>query len=166
MTKKCKWVMCFSIICFILVSSLVGTDMKVMAKSTWIDVGGGWEFRVDGPHVDGCTKYHVHARNKQEGKEGSECVDGTSSHGDHLNDVPKKVRNKIRDNNEYQKAKKKQKKLNDAKKEIKKKKLKIDWKHIADVVIAIGIVVVATGTFFFQGDDMAAWINFLRAIGC
>lgn len=62
--------------------------------------------------------------------------------------------------------KRNKKKLNDAKKEIKKKKLKIDWKHIADVVIAIGIVVVATGTFFFQGDDMAAWINFLRAIGC
>lgn len=23
-----------------------------------------------------------------------------------------------------------------------------------------------TATFFFQGDDVAAWMNFLRAVGC
>lgn len=44
--------------------------------------------------------------------------------------------------------------------------MKIDWAHVGDVVIAIGIVIACTATFFFQGDDIAAWINLLRALGC
>ncbi|WP_143066304.1 hypothetical protein [[Clostridium] polysaccharolyticum] len=52
----------------------------------WIDLGGGWRFRVDPPHNDNANaKWHVHAENKKEGLEGSEGVDGSASHGDHDN---------------------------------------------------------------------------------
>lgn len=143
------------------------SHVKAAHSGQWIDLGKGWRFRVDPPHTDGSSgKWHVHAENTRTGQKGSEAVDGSASHGDHMNNVDKKVKDKIKNHPEYKKGKDKQKKLNNAVSQIKAKKLKIDWKHVSDVLIAISLVIAATGTFFFQGDDVAAWINLLRAIGC
>jgi anti-sigma28 factor (negative regulator of flagellin synthesis) len=128
-------------------------------------LGGGWKFRVDPPHTGSDTgKYHVHV-NYGNKEVGSEAVDGSKSHGDNMNNVPNSVKKKVKNHPEYKKGQEKQKKLDAAKSQIKSRNLKIDWWHIADVIIAIGIVIAATATFFFPGDDVGAWINFLRAIG-
>lgn len=135
------------------------------AAGEWQDLGKGYKFRVDEPHTGPDTgKYHVHV-NEGNVEIGSEGVDGSESHGDHMNNVPNSIKKKIKNHPEYQKGKKKQKNLDKAKKEIQDKNLKIDWLHIGDVLLAIGIVIVCTATFFFPGDDVGAWMNFLRAIG-
>lgn len=133
-----------------------------------IDIGNGWKFRVDPPHTSGGNaKWHVHVKGKVNGKTvtGSEGVDGSASHGDHMNKIPNGVKKKIKNNPKYKEGQKKQKQLEKATNQIKAKKLKLDWKHIGDVTIAIGIVVACTATFFFQGDDIAAWLNLFRALG-
>lgn len=132
-----------------------------------------WRFRVDGPHNDGgrqdTQKVHVHV--EYQGKEvAAEGVDGSVSHGYTMDKgqngqrVPKHVQDQIKNHPEYKKGKKKQENIDKAAKEIKSKNLTLDWWHVWDVVIAIGIVVLATGTFFFPGDDIAAWINFFRVL--
>ena len=82
-----------------------------------------------------------------------------------MNNVPNSVKKKIKEHPEYKRGQKKQEELEKAKKEIKEKNLKIDWWHIGDVILAIAIVVAATATFCFPGDDVGTWINLLRAIG-
>jgi len=135
------------------------------SSGQWQDLGGGYKFRVDPPHTGTDTgKYHVHV-NKGNQEIGSEGVDGSASHGDNMNNVPNSVKEKVKKHPEYEKGKKKQEKLNQAKSEIQSKGLQIDWWHVGDVILAIAIVVAATATFFFPGDDVGAWINFLRAIG-
>lgn len=125
-----------------------------------------WRMRVDDPD-SGAGKVHVHVENTRTGQTAVENVDGTESHGQTMTSkgIPKSVQNQVKDNEKYKKGIEKQKKLDDAKAKIKSKNLKIDWWHVWDVIIAIGIVVAATATFFFPGDDVAAWINFFRAIG-
>ena len=83
-----------------------------------------------------------------------------------MNKIPNKIKKKIKEHDEYKKGQEEQKKLEEAEAKIKKQNLKIDWKHIGDVTLAIVIVIVCTGTFFFQGDDIVAWMNLLRAMGC
>ncbi len=147
----------------------VNDIVKVNAAPSgrWIDLGQGWRFRVDPPHTDSSNaKWHVHVENTRTGVKGSEGVDGSASHGDHMKKVPKKVKDKIKGHGEYKKGKEKQKKLKNAVRKVKSRKLKIDWKHVGDVVLAIGLVIAATGFVFFQGDDIAAWMNLLRALGC
>jgi len=144
---------------------MITNSVFAASSGKWIDLGQGWKFRVDPPHTGSDTgKYHVHVnyKNKEVGSEG---VDGSKSHNDNMKNVPNSIKKQIKNHPEYKKAQQKQKKLEAAKKQIKAKKLKIDWAHIADVIIAIGIVVATTATFFFPGDDVAAWINFFRAIG-
>ena len=82
-----------------------------------------------------------------------------------MNRVPNSVKRKIKNHPEYKKGQQKQKKLKDAAKKITVKRLHLDWKHIGDVMLAISIVIVCTGTVFFQGDDVAAWLNLFRALG-
>ncbi len=81
-----------------------------------------------------------------------------------MNNVPSSIKDKVKNHPEYAKGKKKQQQLNDAKNQIKQKKLNMS--KTADILIAIGIVVVATLTWFFPGDDLVAWTNLIRAIGC
>jgi hypothetical protein len=71
------------------------------------------------------------------------------------------VKKKIESHPKYKEAQNKQKKLNVATHKIKSKKL--DLRKSVDFWIAVAIVVAATGTFFFPGDDFAAWGNLLRA---
>ena len=143
------------------------SNVSAATSGSWNDLGGGWRFRVDPPHTENSNgKWHVHVENTRTGVSGSEGVDGSASHGDHMNNIPNKVKEKVKNHPEYKKGKDKQKKLDKAVEEIKQKDLKIDWAHIGDVILAIGIVVGATATFFFQGDDVAAWMNLLRAVGC
>lgn len=154
------------IIAIVLIFCIVASTSSIcLAVGQWQDLGGGYKFRVDGPHTGTDTgKYHVHV-NKGNNEIGSEGVDGSKSHGDNMNNVPNSVKKKIKEHPEYKRAQKKQEELEKAKKEIKEKNLKIDWWHIGDVILAIAIVVAATATFFFPGDDVGAWINLLRAIG-
>lgn len=157
------------IVCFCLSIGLFSnyTCVEAANPGKWVDLGQGWRFRVDGPHAsikDG--KWHVHVENTRTGTTGAEGVDGSESHGDHMNKIPNKIKKKIKDHDEYKKGQREQKKLDKAANEIKKQDLVIDWAHIGDVITAIGIVIVCTATFFFQGDDFAAWINLLRALGC
>lgn len=163
--KRKSIIVTLLLICMVI--NTIGSSVTANAANSgkWIDLGQGWEFRVDPPHNDNANaKYHVHVRNKQKGIEGSEGVDGSASHGDHMNKVPNSVKKKIKDHEEYKKGKEKQKKLDKAVQEVKSKKL--DLSKAADVVIAIGIVVACTATFFFPGDDVAAWANLLRTLGC
>lgn len=131
------------------------------SKTFTVEQGGKWKVRIDFP-TSANPKYHVHVYDPKGNQVGVENLDGTPSHGQTLSKVPNKVKTKIKEHPEYKKYKKKQEKLNEAAKKIKAKKLNL-WKT-ADIIIAIGIVVAATATFFFPGDDIAAWGNFLRAL--
>lgn len=166
MSIKKLFTVILMICCIVTVGTLTKSQTVSAAKSgEWQDLGKGWKFRVDPPHVDKSNaNWHVHVTNGK--KSGSEAVNGEKSHDDHMDDIDKKVKEKIKNHPEYKKGQKKQKDLDKATSQIKKKGLKIDWKHVGDVIIAIGIVVACTATFFFQGDDIAAWINLLRALGC
>jgi hypothetical protein len=136
------------------------TTSPVIAASPWFDAGNGYKWRLDTPHGKANPKYHVHV-NKGNKEVGSQNVDGTRSHGKTLNAVPKSVKKKIESHPKYKEAQNKQKKLNVATHKIKSKKL--DLRKSVDFWIAVAIVVAATGTFFFPGDDFAAWGNLLRA---
>lgn len=76
--------------------------------------------------------------------------------------MPKKIIDKVKAHKDYKNAQEKQKKLDKAAKEIKDKK--VNMSKTTDIIIAIAIVVAATATFFFPGDDVAAWGLLLRAI--
>jgi hypothetical protein len=167
MNIKKTLIITLMICCLFTVGLTQSQTVEAASSGVWQDLGGGWRFRVDGPHNDKANaNWHVHAENKKLGKDGSEAVNGKKSHNDHLNDVPNKVKKKIKNHPEYKKGQKKQKDLDKAVSKIKDKGLKIDWRHIGHVVIAIAIVVACTATFFFQGDDIAAWMNLLRTLGC
>ncbi len=119
---------------------------------------------VDGPtYAENAGKFHVHV---YDGKleVGVENVDGSPSHGDALDNVPKSVKEKVQSHPEYQKAKIKQKKLDEAMSEIDEKKLDTRRIDTRDVLIAAAIVVAATATAFFPADDALAWVNFFRVV--
>jgi hypothetical protein len=136
------------------------TTSPVIAASQWSDAGNGYKWRIDTPHGKANPKYHVHV-NKGNKEVGSQNVDGTKSHGKTLNAVPKSVKKKIESHPKYKEAQNKQKKLNAATHKIKSKKLNL--RKSVDFWVAVAIVVAATGTLFFPGDDFAAWANLLRA---
>ncbi|WXR62877.1 hypothetical protein WG909_06615 [Peptostreptococcaceae bacterium AGR-M142] len=127
--------------------------------------------RVDSPR-SGCggknNQWHVHVYGKNKSMNKSNeigcenVIDQSDSHGKDLSDVPRKTREKIRNHKKYKDAKKKQQQLNKAMKKIKRKKLNL--RKTTDIIIAAGIVAAATFTWFFPGDDVAAWGNFLRAL--
>ena len=147
----------------VLCINMLGSVM-VFAGGEWYPLSPkGWRFRIDPPNAGyDQQEYHVHVEYK--GKEvGTESVTGKTSHGRTLKDVDNKIKKQIKDHKKYKDAKKKQKELEDAKKKIKAKKLNL-WKPV-DIIIAIGIIIFCTATWFFPGDDVFAWGNFLRALG-
>lgn len=151
----------------LLIGGLFFTDSSNKAaaasgsKTFTVEQGGKWKVRIDFP-TDANPKYHGHVYNPKGKQVGVENLDGSKSHGDSWADVPSKVKKKIKEHKEYKKYKEKQEKLDKAAKQIKSKKLNL--KKTADIIIAIGIVVAATATWFFPGDDVAAWGNLLRAL--
>jgi hypothetical protein len=136
-----------------------------LAARLWVDLGAGWKMAVDTPdYAENIGKMHVHVYNEK-GQIGVENVDGTPSHGSiGLDNVPKSVKEKVRDHQEYKKAQKKQKKLDEAMSEIDAKKLDTQRVDTRDVLIAAAIVMVATATAFFPADDAVAWVNFFRVV--
>ncbi|HYE09490.1 MAG TPA: hypothetical protein VEF53_04875 [Patescibacteria group bacterium] len=64
-----------------------------------------WEYRVD--YGQGSQPHHAHVRNKNTGKESSEGVNGTNSHGTNFNrdGIPSDVQAKVRSQSDYQRAK-------------------------------------------------------------
>lgn len=118
-----KILICILIICSVYIVNVVNPILVYAEVSgQWYDLGGGWRFRVDGPHNDNANaKWHVHVENTRTGVKGSEGVDGTASHKDHMNKIPKKVKEKIKKHPEYKRGKEKQKKLKKAVGQIKKK---------------------------------------------
>jgi len=128
------------------------------------DLGQGWNFRVDRPDAGENTgKWHVHVYQGRE-QIGVENVDGTESHNQDLSKVPGWVKDKVRAHRDYKNGQEEQKKLDEAKKQIKAKRLTLDVEHAADVAAAVLIVVAATATYFCPADDVAAWANLFRAI--
>lgn len=69
------------------------------------DLGQGWKWRLDKPSC-GAGIPHVHVKDKK-GNRHSEGVDGSPSHGGNLDDVPKWVRDKVRNDPEVQKEREK-----------------------------------------------------------
>ncbi|WP_313891094.1 hypothetical protein [Psychrobacillus sp.] len=120
--------------------------------------------RVDVPKASDDAQYHVHVTNKKLGIDAAEGVNGEPSHKKTLagSGVPKKIIDKVKEHKDFKNAEKKQKKLDDAAAEIKAKKL--DLNKTEDIIIAIAVVVAATATFFFPGDDVLAWGALLRAV--
>lgn len=111
-----------------------------------------WSYRVDKPTA-GDAKPHVHVY--KNGKPvGVENVDGTSSHGKTLENVPKNVKEKIRSSKDYKKGKSDLKKMKKAKSEIKKKHLNL--KNSKDLIIAAGIFVAIVGVAFFSPAALPA----------
>ena len=89
-----KILICILIICSVYIVNVVNPILVYAEVSgQWYDLGGGWRFRVD----------------------------GTASHKDHMNKIPKKVKEKIKKHPEYKRGKEKQKKLKKAVGQIKKK---------------------------------------------
>lgn len=131
------------------------------SKTFYVEQGGKWKARIDIP-TESNPKYHTHVYDSKGKQVGVQNMDGSKSHGTTWKNVPKKVQEKIKDHPEYKKAKKKSDKLDKAAKQIKSKNLNLKKK--ADIILAIGIVIAATATFFFPGDDVAAWGNLLRAL--
>lgn len=145
---------CIMITCFLIASSGVTSH----AASNWTVYDKKYKVRWDNPHT-GNGRYHVHVY--KDGKEiGSERCGGGKSHKDELNNVDKKIKNKVRSDRKYKAGADKNAKLDKAASKIRQQGLTKAGK----IGIAIGLVVAATGTFFFPGDDIAAWGNLIRAI--
>lgn len=99
----------FTFVVVVLTLSL--SSVMCLASRQYFDIGGGYSFAVDGPHTGVDTgKYHVHVKYKNS-EIGSEGVDGSMSHKDHMNKVPKKEKEKIKNHPEYKKRPEKARKI-------------------------------------------------------
>lgn len=108
---------------FLVVLSLCAFSMSTFAGK-WIELGRGYRFRVDPPHVDNIKtyKWHVHVEKKSKGGgKWSESVDGTPSHGSDLSDsddsddghggsrhLPNDIKEKVRNHPETERARDKE----------------------------------------------------------
>lgn len=135
-----------------------------LSSSKWIDAGSGYKWRLDGPERNGNPKYHVHVRkNNSTTDVSAQNCDGEPSHGKTLNNLPKKVKESIENSQKYKSAETKQKKLNTALNKVESKDL--NTSNTADLIIAIGIIVVAIGIAIFSAGSLSAWAAwFLIAI--
>lgn len=145
---------CIMITCFLIHSSGITAD----AASNWTDLGQGYKVRWDNPHV-GDGRYHAHVY-KKGAQIGSERCGGGASHKDQFRNVDKKIRDQVRSHKKYKQGAEKNRQLDKAAKEIRRRNLNKAGK----IGLAIALVVGATGTFFFPGDDIAAWSNLIRTI--
>lgn len=135
--------------------------MPTYAASNWTDLGAGYRARWDPPHTGSDTgRYHVHVYEGNQEIGAGRCGGG-KSHGDELNKVPRKVKDKVKGDKNWKKGGEKNKDLDKAAKKINSEGL---LSKAGGIAIAIALVVGATATFFFPGDDVAAWANLLRAI--
>lgn len=109
------------------------------------NAGGGWSYRVDPPSPKGKPHAHVYKGDKEVGTEN---CDGMSSHGRNLSNVPKKVRDKVRNSKDYQKEKKEIENYRKAKSEIRNRRLNLNINK--DLVVAAAAIVVAfVGVAYF-----------------
>lgn len=99
--KKARSLVIF-FFCFLFMSQSV-------FAGTWYDLGAGWRMRIDGPHYDG-GKPHVHVYDDGGEEVASENLDGTSSHGSSLDDLPNSVKRRVKDHPGYKRKKEKVKK--------------------------------------------------------
>ncbi len=154
-------------IIFILVITLLLTNIQVVFAAQDKPVPGapkGWTYRVDKGSSRGNENTHVHV----DGPKGEEFVDGFGGKNSHkklpsLDKAPKKIREGVKGTKDYKDAEKNAKAEIKAINNIKKKNL--DWSKITDRVIATLLVLAAGATWFFPGDDPAAWLNFARSWG-
>lgn len=124
----------------------------------------GWRYRIDKGNSRGNENPHVHVY----GPNGKEYVDGLGSSNSHkskpkISEVPSKVRKKLEQQKDYKEAKKEAAEIRALKSKLKAKKL--NFAKAADRAIAIGLVIAAGLSWFFPGDDAAAWTNLARAWG-
>lgn len=127
----------------------------------WEDLGKGYRVRLDGPNSHKDAKWHVHVYNGNK-EIAAESCDGTESHGQTLDDcLSKKLAKQVREGKLYKEGAKKQKKLEEAKQQIVKKKL--DLYNARDLYIAAGIVAAALG-YEIWSLRSGKWLGFIQAI--
>lgn len=122
----------------------------------------GWRYRVDLGNSRGNNNPHVHVY----GPNGQEYVDGLGSTNSHkslpnVSSAPRKVRKKLEEQRDYRDAKRKAAQIRTLKSKIRSKHL--NFRKWGDRAIAIGLVIASGLTWFFPGDDAAAWLNLARA---
>lgn len=156
MIKKVNkiFTICIMLTCFLINSN----GLTAYAANNYSDYGKGYRVRWDNPHT-GEGRYHAHVI--KNGKEiGSERCGGGKSHKDEFYNVDKKIKDKVRADKKYKDRAGKNRKLDKAANEIRRKKLTKAGK----IALAITLVTAATGTLFFPADDVAAWTNLIRTI--
>lgn len=105
-----------SIIVMLILTLLLGTCSVAYAKGQY-DLGKGWSMDVHKPHTGSDTgQWHVHVY-QGNAKKGSIGVNGSASHNDKLDDVPKSIKKKAEDHPEFKKAKDKQEAIEEEGKE-------------------------------------------------
>lgn len=106
---------------------------------SWYDLGNGWRMRMDGCHYEG-EKPHVHVYDEDGVEVASENLDGTSSHGSSLNDLPNSIKKRVKDHPTYKKKREKvEKRSNIIVENVKKIQHAIDTG--AEVVVIGGITI-------------------------
>lgn len=84
-------------LCFLFIS-------QPIFAGKWYDLGSGWKMRIDGPHYEG-GKPHVHVYDGDDDEIAVENLDGTSSHGSSLDDLPNSVKKRVKEHPEYKRKK-------------------------------------------------------------
>lgn len=149
---------------FLLVMSLMlmSVTPTFAAKNKPLPGHKGWSYRVDKGKTGGNENTHVHLK----GPKSQEYVDGFGGKNSHkklprLKDAPNKVRKTLEKQKDYKDAEEAAEAEQDAIKELKRNDF--DWGKAADRAAAIALIVAAGATWFFPGDDAAAWANAARA---
>ncbi len=122
----------------------------------------GWTYRIDKGNSSGNSNTHVHL----DGPKGQEYVDGFGGKNSHknkpgLDEAPSKQRKALKKQKKYKDAEEAAEAEQAAVKELKKSDF--DWAKAADRAAAIALIAAAGATWFFPGDDAAAWANAARA---
>ncbi|PLT38322.1 hypothetical protein CUU65_07765 [Bacillus safensis] len=102
----------------ILMFSIFSPNMAEAASSAHVDLGGGWDARIDRPHDTKTGKWHGHVYDNKGKQIGAENVDGTKHDGKDFKKVPKKKLEKLKKSKKWKDAKSKNKKLVDSRSEM------------------------------------------------
>lgn len=159
MSKKFLIIMLFTL----LISTISPTLSS--AASVKVKGPGSWEYRIDGPETGGKQYYHIHFYEK-----GTEkfCLrldnmkpcdfNKNKKYYTKFDELPNKLIDHVTNNAEVKKALKKEKGSTTVNSWVNSIP---QW---ALVSVATLTVFLATVTWFFPGDDLAAWAFFLRAL--
>ncbi|GLJ04623.1 hypothetical protein [Bacillus sp. YKCMOAS1] len=132
-------------------SILVSSKSASAANREWVNLGKGYKAGFDEPHDKKTGKWHVHVY-KGSKEIASENMDGTKHDGSTLKKAPKSVVKTLKSKSQWGKYKKKQKKLEDARKNVSK----FSWWQLVWDPTPIVTLAVALGITFAM-LTMAQW---------